>query len=109
METVSTFGIVGTGIIGAGWAARALASGLDVLAYDPGVDAKAHLEQKLRQIWPVLERTGLHPKASNAWYSASLSKRSRRKRSSSRKVRRSESILRPACMRRSMQQPRARL
>ena len=64
METVSTFGIVGTGIIGAGWAARALASGLDVLAYDPGVDAKAHLEQKLRQIWPVLERTGLHPKAS---------------------------------------------
>ena len=64
METVSTFGIVGTGIIGAGWAARALASGLDVVAYDPGADAKAHLEKKLRQIWPVLERTGLHPKAS---------------------------------------------
>ena len=34
MSNIRTFGVVGSGIIGAGWAARALAAGLDVLAYD---------------------------------------------------------------------------
>ena len=41
---IKTVAIVGTGVIGAGWAARCLAWGLDVVASDPGKDA----EKKLR-------------------------------------------------------------
>ena len=32
MGNIQTFGIAGAGVIGAGWAARALAGGLEVLA-----------------------------------------------------------------------------
>ena len=64
MSQVKTFGVVGSGIIGAGWAARALAAGLDVLAFDPEPGAKSRLQSKIEQIWPVLERTGLFPGAS---------------------------------------------
>ncbi len=64
MSNIRTFGVVGSGIIGAGWAARALAAGLDVLAYDPETGAEARLRKKIDQIWPVLERTGLFPEAS---------------------------------------------
>ena len=64
MQTIKTFGVIGTGIIGAGWAARALARGLNVLAFDPGVDAQDRLRDNLTQVWPVLERTGLFPGAS---------------------------------------------
>lgn len=64
MSNIRTFGVVGSGIIGAGWAARALAAGLDVLAYDPETGAEGRLRKKIDQIWPVLERTGLFPEAS---------------------------------------------
>jgi len=64
MGDIRTFGVVGSGIIGAGWAARALAAGLDVLAYDPESGAEHRLRKKIDQIWPVLERTGLFPDAS---------------------------------------------
>ena len=32
---IRRLGVVGTGVIGAGWTARALARGLDVIATDP--------------------------------------------------------------------------
>ena len=64
MQTIKNFGVIGTGIIGAGWAARALARGLNVLAFDPGADAQDRLRDNLAQVWPVLERTGLFPGAS---------------------------------------------
>jgi carnitine 3-dehydrogenase len=64
MQTIKTFGAIGTGIIGTGWAARALARGLNVLAFDPGAGAQDRLRDNLAQVWPVLERTGLFPGAS---------------------------------------------
>ncbi len=64
MQDVKTFGVIGTGIIGAGWAARALARGFDVLAFDPDSGAEDRLHANLTRVWPVLERTGLFPGAS---------------------------------------------
>ena len=34
MKKIKTLGLLGTGVIGGGWAARALHSGLNVIAYD---------------------------------------------------------------------------
>ena len=42
---IKTCAVIGTGVIGAGWAARFLAHGLDVVAWDPGPDAEAKLKQ----------------------------------------------------------------
>jgi carnitine 3-dehydrogenase len=51
--------IVGTGVIGAGWAARCLARGLDVVATDPAPEAEARLRAAIDNAWPALERVGL--------------------------------------------------
>lgn len=56
--------IVGTGVIGAGWAARCLARGLEVTAWDPAPDAEARLRRAVDTAWPALERLGLAPDAS---------------------------------------------
>jgi carnitine 3-dehydrogenase len=56
--------IVGTGVIGAGWAARCLARGLDVTAWDPAPDAEAKLRRAIDGAWPALARLGLAPDAS---------------------------------------------
>jgi carnitine 3-dehydrogenase len=63
-KPVSTLAIVGTGVIGAGWAARALSRGLDVRAFDPDPNGEAKLRVALANAWPALERTGLAPSAS---------------------------------------------
>lgn len=57
--TIKTFAVIGGGVIGAGWAARALAKGLDVIAYDPAPDAEAILRSKVANAWPSLEEMGL--------------------------------------------------
>jgi carnitine 3-dehydrogenase len=57
--TVRRIGIVGTGVIGAGWAARCLAHGLEVTAWDPGRNAEAALRASVENAWPALTRVGL--------------------------------------------------
>ena len=59
-------GVVGTGVIGAGWAARALARGLDVIAWDPADGAEQRLRTKVDAAWPALTRLGLSPGADRA-------------------------------------------
>lgn len=56
--------LVGTGVIGYGWAARALASGLDVIATDPAPGAEKSLRDGVDNAWPALQRLGLSPDAS---------------------------------------------
>jgi len=62
-EAVRTVTVVGTGVIGGGWAAHFLRRGYDVVAWDPGPDAPARLSELLDTAWPSLERLGLSPGA----------------------------------------------
>lgn len=64
MAQVKTATIIGTGVIGAGWAARYLANGYQVKAWDPGADAKEKLEQSINNAWPSLKKLGLKAGAS---------------------------------------------
>jgi len=58
--------IIGTGVIGASWAALFLAKGLDVVATDIAPDAEASLRRFVKAAWPALERLGLSPGASQS-------------------------------------------
>jgi carnitine 3-dehydrogenase len=62
----SAIGVVGTGVIGAGWAAYFLARGFDVVASDPGDGAEERLRTLVDQFWPALERVGLAAGASRS-------------------------------------------
>ncbi len=61
---VRTVAVIGTGVIGGGWAAHFLRMGYDVVAWDPGPDAAVRLKNLLETAWPSLERLGLSPGAS---------------------------------------------
>ena len=63
-DTVRTVTVVGTGVIGGGWAAHFLRRGYDVVAWDPGPDARSRLAGHLDTAWPALERLGLADGAS---------------------------------------------
>jgi carnitine 3-dehydrogenase len=63
-DAVRTVTVVGTGVIGGGWAAHFLRRGYDVVAWDPGPDARTRLSGLLDTAWPSLERLGLSPGAS---------------------------------------------
>ena len=63
-ETVRTVAVVGTGVIGAGWAAHFLRMGYDVVGWDPDSGAAERLASFVGNAWPVLERLGLGPAAS---------------------------------------------
>jgi carnitine 3-dehydrogenase len=65
-DGVRTVAVVGTGVIGGGWAAHFLRMGYDVHAWDPGSDAHARLDKLLDTAWPSLERLGLADGASRA-------------------------------------------
>ena len=56
--------IVGTGVIGASWAAEFLAHGFDVVATDPAPNAEDNLRKYIDSAWPALTAMGLSPKAS---------------------------------------------
>jgi carnitine 3-dehydrogenase len=58
-EEVRTVAVVGTGVIGGGWAAHFLRRGYDVVAWDPGPDARSRLDALLDTAWPALERPRL--------------------------------------------------
>ena len=57
------FGVVGTGVIGAGWATRALSRGLDVVAWDPAPEAEQRLRNAIDRAWPSVRRLGLYRSA----------------------------------------------
>ena len=63
-QPIQVLGVIGTGVIGAGWAARALAHGLDVFAWDPAPGWEERLRPAVENAWPALERVGLYPGAS---------------------------------------------
>jgi carnitine 3-dehydrogenase len=65
-DAVRTVTVIGTGVIGGGWAAHFLRRGYDVIAWDPGPDAAARLSAMLDTAWPSLERLGLSPGADRA-------------------------------------------
>jgi len=56
---IQTFAALGSGVIGSGWVARALAHGLDVVAWDPAPGAEAALRMRVGKCWGALERKGL--------------------------------------------------
>lgn len=65
MDTaIARVAVVGTGVIGASWAAYFLAHGLEVDATDPSPGAQARLREAVAQHWPTLERFGLAEGAS---------------------------------------------
>ena len=62
--SIRRIAIVGTGVIGASWAAQYLARGFDVVATDPAPNAEAKLRNYVDDAWDELERIGLSPGAS---------------------------------------------
>ena len=54
------FGLIGTGVIGSGWAVRALSRGLDVVAWDPAPGAAGRLRDAIDRAWPSAQRLGLY-------------------------------------------------
>ncbi|WP_296266427.1 L-carnitine dehydrogenase [Pseudomonas sp. UBA6562] len=66
ISTINTFAALGSGVIGSGWVARALAHGLDVVAWDPAPGAERALRQRIANAWPALEKQGLAPGAAQS-------------------------------------------
>ncbi len=58
-QDIQRVACVGSGTIGAGWAALFLANGLDVHATDPAKDAETVMRKRIARIWPKLEQLGL--------------------------------------------------
>jgi 3-hydroxyacyl-CoA dehydrogenase len=63
-KPIDSIAIVGTGVIGASWAAQYLARGIDVVATDPAPNAEQKLRDYVDEAWPLLANIGLSPGAS---------------------------------------------
>jgi 3-hydroxyacyl-CoA dehydrogenase len=63
-KPVHRVAIVGTGVIGASWAAQYLARGFDVVATDPAPNAEANLRKYVDDAWEQLTSIGLSTGAS---------------------------------------------
>jgi len=63
-KPIRRIAIVGTGVIGASWAAQYLARGLDVVATDPAPNAEENLRKYVDEAWEQLTVIGLSPDAS---------------------------------------------
>ncbi len=61
---IRNFAALGVGVIGSGWVSRALAKGLDVVAWDPAPGAETSLRANVANAWPALQRAGLSAEAS---------------------------------------------
>ena len=69
-KPIRRIAIVGTGVIGASWAAEFLAKGFDVVATDPAPDAETNLRKYVDSAWPALTSLGLAENASRGSPSA---------------------------------------
>ena len=58
-KPIRRIAIVGTGVIGASWAAEYLARGFDVVATDPAPNAEANLRKYIDEAWKDLTTIGL--------------------------------------------------
>ena len=63
-KPIKRIAIVGTGVIGASWAAEYLARGFDVVATDPAPNAEANLRKYVDAAWKDLTTIGLSKGAS---------------------------------------------
>ena len=63
-KPIRRIAIVGTGVIGASWAAEYLARGFDVVATDPAPKAEANLREYIGEAWKDLTSIGLSKGAS---------------------------------------------
>jgi hypothetical protein len=62
--SIERVAVIGTGLIGASWAAVFLASGLDVTASDPAPSAESRLRAEVARCWPAMQALGLADGAS---------------------------------------------
>ncbi|AJP59711.1 3-hydroxyacyl-CoA dehydrogenase [Pandoraea vervacti] len=62
-DNIEQIAVIGTGVIGASWAAYFLARGLRVRAWDPAPGARERLRDAVDAHWPTLVRIGLTPGA----------------------------------------------
>ena len=63
IEGISRVATIGTGTIGASWAAFYLSRGFAVAASDPAPDAHDRVRRFIAAAWPALEQLGLSPDA----------------------------------------------
>jgi carnitine 3-dehydrogenase len=63
-KPIRRIAIVGTGVIGASWAAQYLARGFDVVATDPAPNAEKNLRKYVDEAWEQLTALSLAPGAS---------------------------------------------
>src|ERR1700753_2484210 len=63
-KPIRRIAVVGTGVIGASWAAQFLARGFDVVATDPAPTAEDSLRKYVDSAWELLAVIGLTPGAS---------------------------------------------
>jgi 3-hydroxyacyl-CoA dehydrogenase len=63
-KPIRRIAIVGTGVIGASWAAEFLAKGFEVIATDPAPNAEVNLRKYIDTAWPALTALGLAQGAS---------------------------------------------
>ena len=61
---VKNIAIVGTGVIGASWAAYYLSRGFNVIATDPAPNAEANLRKYVDEAWTTLSKNGMSAAAS---------------------------------------------
>ncbi len=64
IKPIQQIAIVGTGVIGASWAAYYLSRGFDVVATDPAPNAEVNLRTYVKDAWELLTAYGLAPNAS---------------------------------------------
>ena len=63
---INRIAVIGTGVIGASWAALFLSRGLEVVATDPAPGAEQRLHALVESFWPALTRIGMAANASVA-------------------------------------------
>jgi 3-hydroxyacyl-CoA dehydrogenase len=72
-KPIRRIAVVGTGVIGASWAAEYLARGFDVIATDPAPNAESNLRKLVDEAWKDLTSIGLSKGASRDRLSFTIS------------------------------------